>query len=280
MDLIASKLNSHLDKYKNPELSSLAASLPNVVLKSRAVNTSKKYQRSFNAWCQWASNYKLNSLPAFDTDFSLYLISIIQKCNSASSVDDAFYGVKWAHDLAGCSINPCHSNLTKSVREAAHRILGHAVSKKEPITPEMLHKLVSMYSNDANDLYRLRSITMCLLGYAGFFRFSELTSIRRSDITFHDDHIAIFIEKSKTDIYRDGNWSVIAKTGYRTCPVSLLKLYLKCAKINDDSNEFIFRSLSYYFAPRIRCTTFRDVHYIGERFFSEMRYLELFWFQI
>jgi hypothetical protein len=95
---------------------------------------------------------KLNSLPAFNTDFSLYLISIIQKCNS--SVDDAFYGIKWAHDLAECSINPCHSTLTKSVREAAHRIF--------PVTPEMLNNLVSMYSSDANNMFRLRSTCTCI----------------------------------------------------------------------------------------------------------------------
>lgn len=86
---------------------------------------------------------------------------------------------------------------------------------------------------------------MCLLAYAGFLRFSELVSIRRSDIVFNSDHIAVFIAKSKTDIYRDGNWRLIARTSCDTCPVNMLERDLNRADIKPDSEEFVFRSLSY-----------------------------------
>ncbi|XP_060579452.1 uncharacterized protein LOC132736355 [Ruditapes philippinarum] len=132
--------------YGDPELSSLAASLPEVALSSKACNTSKKYQRSYNSWSKWARQHGLVVFPANDVDFSLYLVSLIQSCNSPSTVDEAFYGMKWANDLAGNLNNPCSSFLVKSVREAAHRILGHRVSRKEPVTPEILFKGTSPLS--------------------------------------------------------------------------------------------------------------------------------------
>jgi hypothetical protein len=39
------------------------------------------------------------------------------------------------------------------------------------------------------------------------------------DILGKDSHIEIKIPKSKTDIYRKGNYVIIARTGNNLCPV-------------------------------------------------------------
>ena len=54
----------------------------------------------------------------------------------------------------------------------------------------------------------------------------------------------IFIEKSKADIYRNGNWIYIARSNSELCPVATLQRYLNIAKINESSEEFIFRSIT------------------------------------
>lgn len=229
-------------------MSSLASKLPDVLLKSKAFNTGKCYQRTFKLWSIWASRHNLISLPAKDIDFSLYLVSLIQSNKSSSTVDETFYGVKWAHELAGFSnSNPCGSFVVKSVREAAHRILGHSVSKKEPITSDILNQMVSRYLGHNSNTMNLRNVAMCLIAYAGFLRFSELSNIKRSDLVFHEDFLSIFIETSKTDIYREGKSCLIAKTGLITCPVTVLEKYLKCVNLyeDDSSEDFIFRSVLY-----------------------------------
>lgn len=164
IDLIAQRLQT--DSYTNPELSSLAAKVPKVVLQSKAENTRKKYERVFQVWERWANKYSLSPLPASETDISVYLVSIIQKCNSYASADEVFYAIKWAHELAGFDKNPCDSFFVTSVREVAHRILGHSVTKKEPITPEMLKLLVSRYGRELSNLSNLRSLSMFLLAFA------------------------------------------------------------------------------------------------------------------
>ena len=76
-------------------------------------------------------------------------------------------------------------------------------------------------------------------------RFSELVNIRRSHITFHESHLSLFIPKSKTDVLHRGNEVLISKTDKDTCPVSMLRLYLQTANINELDDCFIFRSISF-----------------------------------
>ncbi|XP_062621025.1 uncharacterized protein LOC134282644 [Saccostrea cucullata] len=58
------------------------------------------------------------------------------------------------------------------------------------------------------------------------------------------DHVEIFIESSKTDVYRDGTRVVIAKVCSDLCPVSNFELYLKLAGIPDDSQDYVFVAVS------------------------------------
>ena len=53
----------------------------------------------------------------------------------------------------------------------------------------------------------------------------------------------VFIEKSKTDIYREGKWLYIAKGDTALCPVGLVRRYFEISELAQDE-EFIFRGLS------------------------------------
>lgn len=90
-----------------------------------------------------------------------------------------------------------------NILEGSKRTLSKLVSKKKPITVDVLRKLY-LKLFDRNNLYNQRTICMCLLSFAVFLRSKELINIKRSDVSFFSDHIEIFIESSQTDIYRDG----------------------------------------------------------------------------
>ena len=120
--------------------------------------------------------------------------------------------MSWAHNLA-CVEDPTSHPLVKQVLEGAKRILAHKVNKKEPITPEILKSLVDKYATEQATLADIRTLTICLLGFAGFFRYNELAKIRECDVYFFKEHMEIFVESSKTDQYRDGAVVVIAQTG-------------------------------------------------------------------
>ena len=86
-------------------------------------------------------------------------------------------------------------------------------------------------------------MTICLLGFAGFFRYNEFAKLKECDIRFFAKHIEIFLESSKTDQYRDGSVVVIARMDTEYCPVAMLERYMRLASISvkKASDKFLFR---------------------------------------
>ena len=73
-----------------------------------------------------------------------------------------------------------------------------------------------------------------------------MENLNRSNVVFCSSHVKLNLEKSKTDIYREGKEVNISRTGLITCPVAILDRYLKMTDISDTSSEYIFR-WAYYF---------------------------------
>ena len=84
-----------------------------------------------------------------------------------------------------------------------------------------------------------------MLAFAGFLRFDELSRLRWSDISFFQDHIELYVSKSKTDQLGKECTLVIASTGTPTFPCAMLLRYAALAKRNLDSLEFVFQNLSF-----------------------------------
>ena len=61
---------------------------------------------------------------------------------------------------------------------------------------------------------------MILLGFSGFLRFDELSSLRCNDISIFDSYFILKIRKSKTDQYRFGDEIPISKGLSIACPLS------------------------------------------------------------
>ncbi|KAJ8300270.1 hypothetical protein KUTeg_021789 [Tegillarca granosa] len=160
---------------------------------------------------------------------NLVLYRLIQRGVSVSDVESFYYSISWYHKFIS-SINPCDDEFIKLIMEGGRRILAKPINKKEPVTIDILNKLIDKFGADKCNLLNLRICVLCLLGFSGFFfRFNELANIKLSDISFKQGYVEISIRKSKTDIYRRGNVIVISETVNKLCPVSWLRDYIKCA---------------------------------------------------
>ena len=95
------------------------------------------------------------------------------------------------------------------------------------------------------ELKHNRLLTLMVIAYAGVLRCQEALQIRRSDIAFHSSYVAIFLEKSKCDKYRQGRTVMIAHTGTPMDPVGILYRYLLAADIPVNSDKYIFRGLRF-----------------------------------
>lgn len=233
-------------QFKDENLKALAELIPKTLLKSRAKTTVTHYLRGFGIWKDWCTNFpELEVLPVKGLHLTLFILGHIQNNSSFHLVKQTFYGVKWVHNLLSLK-SPCKSSMVKLVYEAAKRCLSKPVRKKEIITPFHLYQLAKSYGKSKNSLKDVRTLTICVLGFAAFLRYSELANLRRCDILIYKNYFKLFIESSKTDIYRDGFWVVVARTRNKTCPFSILRRYLKLISLRSSSDEFIFRALTYY----------------------------------
>lgn len=183
-------------------------------------------------------------MPACSIYIALFISQLIQDNVSCNIIDEVHYGVRWVHEVSGHK-NPCSSPIVINILEAAKKLLSVPLKKKEPVTPEIMLSLFRRFGSPDATLSDLRVLTLCVLGYTGFLRFGELAALRRCDFVFDTSFMRVFIERSKTDIYRDGAWVLIAATATSTCPVALCKRYFALANLSPCSQDYILRSLSF-----------------------------------
>ncbi|XP_071172218.1 uncharacterized protein [Mytilus edulis] len=237
---------SQNEQIKHPELKALFNSLSSTILDARAKSTVEKYAGYFKRFVKWTEKYSEIKcvLPCQELYVGIYLQNLIQSANPYSVIESAFYGIKWAHNLAGVA-NPCDSEMVRLIVEASRRKLNRPIETKSPVTSDIMIKFFSKYNSIGRSLNDLRLLTMCALSYTGFLRYQELCSIKAKHISVCNQYIDIFIEKSKTDCYRKGRHVLISKLDTQQCPCTILDCYLKEANIDLSSDMYIFRPLSF-----------------------------------
>lgn len=214
------------------------------ILSSKAKSTVSKYSNGFNRFWLWAKTYSEISsvLPTSELHASLYLQFLIDSCKHYSSVESAFYSIKWAHNLANLE-DPCDSDFVRSIVEASKRLLNRPILMKTPVDADVIKSLFNNFSFPRS-LTDLRLLPLCSLPYTGILRYDESSSIRARHLLFQSEYLEIVIPSSKTDCYRKGNRVFIARTNSEYCAVAILDSYLKAADIDLKSDMIIFRSVT------------------------------------
>ena len=217
------------------------------MLHNRANATSKKYLGAFRRWKQWALKHGVKAFPVESKYLALYLQYIGDTVRSKSAVKEAVHAIAWIHSIAGLSTPTCSPFVTVMV-ESLHRALARPIVKKTPFNTEMLAAMVKDTHKNAS-LSNVCLSTMCLLAFAGFLRFDELSKLHLTNLMLDSDKLTIKIRSSKTDQLRKGDDVVIARVGSDTCPISMLQKYLSLGKISlsDRYCIYLYRIPGVYF---------------------------------
>ena len=127
--------------------------------------------------------------------------------------------------------------------DTIRRFDKHSVNKNDPLSPTVFRKLYQELMVHSRSLEDIRTMLFVALGFCGFLRFSEVIVLRKGDILLEAHYIRVFVEKSKTDVYRDGRWVHIAK-GLRHCPVKVVLAYLEQCSAKLTTDSFLFRGIA------------------------------------
>ena len=129
--------------------------LPSLLMSAKATSTTKQYLRSWNKWEAWASSK--TGVPVFPVQpfhLSLY-ISHLATTGMKSLADSASAAMKWTHSLAGLP-SPTENPLVKIALQGFKRTTSSPVSRKEPISPDILMKIMDKYGHVHASLSDLR----------------------------------------------------------------------------------------------------------------------------
>ena len=152
-------------------------------------------------------------------------------------------GIRWGHINAGF-VSPTDNPIVKLAFEGAKKLIGkNGSNQKEPFTVEIIKKLVEIFG-DSQNLIELRFLVLCILGFSGFFRISELLDIQVRNITQRSNYIEILVSKSKTDQLREGHIVYISQTDTSTCPFMWLKKYLNVTGLKEDPDAYLICRLA------------------------------------
>ena len=215
---------------------------------SRSTSTTKAYLRFIKKFLEWCKSRKLSvQLPFSVSTVSLYLFEIHQSCASSASMIQAHAALKWFHSFVpSLDRNPLDSEFCKNIIELAKHTKSKPVTKKKPFSSQIIKAILDSHNKEDASLKDLRVAALCSLAFAGFFRYNELCNIVPSHIEFHSEYIRIFLPRSKTDVYREGNYVYIRSLGTPYCPIGVLRRYMNLAGIDANSNLPLFRPLVFH----------------------------------
>ena len=162
------------------ELKRLDILLPGFIIQNRASSTAKKHFESLRSGKNGpkikAWNFSLH--PQQDSVCTLPKF-VCQSCQSLLAFVFTINGVAWEHKKAVLS-SPAENSLGKQIVDASKRILDakHRY-RKMPLEKHYIRSLVDRYRR--SDLSNLQITCLITLGFAGFFRWDNLSQLLAFD---------------------------------------------------------------------------------------------------
>ena len=147
------------------------------------------------SWSNFCKEIHVVHLPSDPFFIAVFFNHLLITNGSKGSITDAYYGIRWGHHAAGF-YSPTDHPFVQLAFEGAKRLSNYSGSrKKDPMTSDMIKILVTKYYKRPWNLSHLRFLVLCLLGFSGFMRISELLAIKISDINFLSGYMTISIKK-------------------------------------------------------------------------------------
>ena len=233
-DIVSKEMIRKFEKI-NKAFNSYKPLLSKVLTKARENSATKTYSSYFEKWKIWATQFpEFNVLPANKFHIVLYMIHLLQTGKTFPVIRMSYFATNCFHSIVGYQ-NPCPTSLPYNAVEGIKRILAYSTTKKSPVT---VSQLCEMYN-----YFETKTILICVLSFMGFLRFSEVIKLSRCDITKNKAFLSIFIEKSKTGVYREGSWVYLTKLDTVLCPIELVSQNFKKGNIRGNCQKYNFRGI-------------------------------------
>lgn len=169
--------------------------------------TIEGYASDWKHFEEWCASAQRDPLPAHPETVALYLSHMLP-AYKVSSLERRVAAIASKHLVAEfpAPITP----MVRQVLASARRSKRQKIRRKAPISIEELAKVAEFLAT-AGSLRAIRNRTAILLGFAGAFRRSELSSLDMADVDLAEDRVTVSLGRSKTDQQGRGRVLVIPR---------------------------------------------------------------------
>ena len=197
--------------------------------------TMRTYLHNYLLFCQY---FKFNPFPVSKTIYLLYLVFLTRSLSSYRSVVNYLGIITHINCSFGTSLTFLEDYVYLAKR-SVRRILGDCLTRKEPITIEILLRLFSQFDFSKHLHVCMRALF--LVAFFSFLRISNLVPYELSDIvdpqachltpsnvTFTSQGALLRITHTKTIQFRERQLEIPLPRipGSPLCPVTALQQYL------------------------------------------------------
>jgi integrase len=227
----ASAKPNFADNVKSPSHGCSDPKILEFIAAATAENTRRAYQSDLRHFLAWGGH-----LPATPEQIARYLADHAARLSMAT-LARRLAGIRTAHVERGFP-DPTKSELIRLTFRGIRRRYGKPQRRVAPLRIEHLSAIISLLGNSMRDI---RDRALLLVGFAGAFRRSELSSIRCDWITRTEHGLSIALRKTKTDQESKGRDVFIPLVGGRICPIAALDTWFEVSGITDGP---VFRRVS------------------------------------
>ena len=196
-------LNHQFSMVHSPTMPSF--DLISLVGSSREASTLDKYVSYFLPWLSFARDSSIPALPVSPFVFAEFLTSSASNNRTVSPTLSRCTAISYFCSLAG-SPSPMDHVLCQTIREALRRRLGTRGHKKFPLMRTHVNSLLERLLSASTSLATLLFCFQIAIMYEGCLRWCDLAQLLFGDIVITNSYLRLFIEQSKTDVYRQGQW--------------------------------------------------------------------------
>ena len=202
------------------------------LIKSKANSTSKRYLQEISKFISWGCSFEVQPKPPLSVALCVtYLSHRYNESGSYALLVLSHDALKWYHSfLPTVHVKPLDSQVCSNLQESAKR-RKPPIIRKSPVSPDIIRAFVHKKANPSANLKNLRLACLCTLGFAGFFRFDELSSIAPAHFEFSATFLKVFVPRAKNDVYREGNYAYIKRLNSEFCPVNILERHMHATNI-------------------------------------------------
>ena len=200
---------------------------------SLASSTKKSYDAAWRRFRARAAVRNFCPLPCSPVNFNIIISEIAQEQRKFHSIKLLVSAVSFFHRSQGYDPPSLNSN-TKIVMRGIKKCFYQKPKRAKPLDGSKVKSLVSSLLGEDRwctsfydvSLRRWRTAASIVFSFAALCRFNDLQNLSVKNLSVEKNKVLIFIPKSKTDQFGDGQLISLQASGKDSCPVSFIKAFI------------------------------------------------------